>query len=158
MKKVVGWLFDLYTHPTKGVVLWLVGEDGKPYSFFQDFETVFYARASNGRLHDLGVILRKNYPKETIRLTRQTKEDLFDGPQVVMGIGVSSFNLFNKLFREVRDSFSDVIFYDADIPLTVRYAAAHDVFLMALCEVVSEDDGEIISIKALEILRTLLIW
>ncbi len=44
MKKLTGWLFDLYAHPMKGVVLWLVGEDGKPYSFHQDFEAVFYAR------------------------------------------------------------------------------------------------------------------
>ena len=150
MKRVLGWLFDLYAHPTKGVALWLVGEDGKPYSFYQDFETVFYARASDQRLHDLGVFLRKKYPKENIRLTRDEKEDLFDGPQVVMGIRVSSFALFNKIFREVQDSFSDLIFYDTDIPLTVRYAAANDVFMMARCEVISEDDGKIISIKALE--------
>jgi len=30
MKKYTGWLFDLYSHPTKGIVLWLIGEDGKP--------------------------------------------------------------------------------------------------------------------------------
>jgi DNA polymerase II len=150
LKKVVGWLFDLYAHPTKGVVLWLVGEDGKPYNFYQDFETVFYARGSDSRLHDLGLFLRKKYPKENVRLTRDEKEDLFDGPQVVMGIGISNFALYNKLFREVQDSFSDLIFYDADIPLTVRYAAANDVFMMARCEVVAEDDGRIVSIKALE--------
>ena len=151
MKKVVGWLFDLYAHPAKGIVLWLVGEDGKPYSLYQNFETLFYARGSDSRLHDLGLFLRNKYPKEDVRLTRvTTKEDLFDGPQVVMGIGVSNFTQYNKLFREVRESFSDLIFYDADIPLTVRYAAANDVFLMARCEVVSEDDGKIISIKALE--------
>jgi len=150
LKRVLGWLFDLYAHPTKGVVLWLVGEDGKPYCFYQDFETVFYARGSDKRLHDLGVFLRKKYPKENVRLTRDEKEDLFDGLQVVMGIGVSNFSLFNKIFREVQDSFSDLIFYDADIPLTVRYAAANDVFLMARCEVVAEDDGKIVSIKALE--------
>ena len=151
MKKYVGWLFDLYAHPTKGVVLWLVGEDGKPYSFYQAFETVFYARGSNGRLHDLGVFLRKKYSRETVRLERvETKKDLFDGPQVVMGIGVSNFTLFHKLFREVQDSFADIIFYDADIPLTVRYAAANDAFLMARCEVVSEDDGKLVSIKAFD--------
>lgn len=151
MKRVVGWLFDLYAHPTKGVVLWLVGEDGKPYSFYQKFETIFYARGADSQLHDLAVFLRKKYPKENVRFTRvDTREDLFDGPQVVMGIGVSSFTLFNKIFREVRDTFSDLIFYDADVPLTVRYAAANDVFLMARCEVIAEDDGKVISIKALE--------
>src|SRR6266487_2968903 len=149
--KQIGWLFDLYAHPTKGIILWIIGEDGKPYSFYQDFETVFYARGSGERLHDLGVFLRKKYSKGAVRLERvDDKEDLFDGPQVVMGIGVSNFILFKKIFAEVEENFSDLIFYNADIPLTVRYAAAHDVFMMARCKITSEQDGKIISIKALE--------
>jgi DNA polymerase II len=151
LKKQIGWLFDLYAHPTKGIALWLLGEDGKPYCFYQDVETVFYARGSNERLHDLGVFLRKKYPREEVRLTKETtKEDLFDGPQIVMGIGVSNFHLFNRLFREVRESFSDLTFYDADIPLTVRYAAARSIFMMARCEVIAQGDGKIVSIKAID--------
>ena len=149
--KCTGWLFDLYPHPTKGVILWLAGEDGKPYFFHQDCETVFYARGSDQKLHDLGVFLRKKYPKENVKLTRvETKEDLFDGPQVVMGIGISSFTLFKKLFRKVQESFSDLIYYNADIDLTVRYAATHNVFMMARCEVIAGQDGKVISIKCLD--------
>src|SRR5690242_7822599 len=134
--KQVGRLFDVYAHPTKGVILWLVGEDGKPFSFYQDFEIVFYARGTDERLHDLGVFLRKKYPKDSIRLERVTdKEDLFDGPQILMAIGVSSFILFKKIFAEVEENFADLFFYNADIPLTVRYAAAYDVFIMARCEI-----------------------
>ncbi|MBE0573431.1 hypothetical protein IH575_00810 [Candidatus Dojkabacteria bacterium] len=151
MRKYSGSLFDLYEHPTKGVVLWLVGEDGKRYSFHQDFETVFYARGSVEKLHDLAVFIRAKYPKETVRLERVTdKEDLFDGPQDILGIGVSNTPLFKKLFREIQENFSDLIFYDVDIPLTVRYAAAHNVFMMANCEIEAEPDGKLISIKALD--------
>lgn len=151
MSKVTGWLFDLYAHPTKGVILWLVGDDGKPYSFHQNFESIFYARGSNDRLHELGKFLRSKYPKEIVRLERVTnKEDLYDGPQVVMGIGVSDQIIFDMLFREVRKSFPDLIYYDADIPLSVRYAVAYDVFMMARCEVTSEPDGKLISIYSLE--------
>lgn len=148
--KTIGWLFDLYAHPQRGVVLWLLGEDGKPYSLYQEFEVTFYARGPRERLHDLGLFLRKKYPKEDVRLAKVSKEDLFDGPQTVMEIGISSFILFTRLSRDVVENFTDLIFYDVDIPLTVRYAAAHDVFLMARCEVVAEDDGKIASIRALE--------
>src|SRR6185369_1470447 len=55
-----------------------------------------------------------------------------------------------QLFREVYEEFSELIFYDVDIPLTVRYAAAKDVFLMARCEVEAETDGRITSIHALD--------
>jgi len=149
--KQIGRLFDLYAHPEKGVVLWFVGDDSKPYSFYQDFETVFYACGSNERLRDLGIFLRRKYPRETVRLERvENKEDLFDGPQVAMSIGVSNFILFKKIFSDVEENFTDLIFYDADIPLTVRYAAAKDVFIMARCEMEAEEDGKILSIKALE--------
>ncbi|HET9909633.1 MAG TPA: DNA polymerase domain-containing protein [Anaerolineales bacterium] len=155
MKKYTGWLFDLYEHQTKGVVLWLIGEDGKRYSFHQDFETIFYASGSAQRLHELGVFLRKGYSRENLRLERVTKEDLFAGPQDVMGIAVSRPDLYKTVFKAVYRVFSDLIFYDVDIPLTVRYAAAHDVFMMARCEVVAEDDNTIVHIHALDTLDDL---
>ena len=150
MKKHSGWLFDLYEHPTKGVVLWLAGEDGKPYSFHQEFETLFYARGPVEQLHDLGVFIRRKYTKETVNLKRVTKDDLFDGPQVVMGIGVSASAIYKKLIREVQENFPDLIYYDVDVPFTVRYAATHNVFMMSRCEVITEEDGRIVSIRALD--------
>jgi DNA polymerase-2 len=151
MKRNSGWLFDLYEHPTKGIVLWIVGEDGKSYSFHQDFEIVFYARGPAERLHDLGVFIRTKYSRDDVKLERVTsKEDLFDGPQEVMSIGVSNLVLCKKMLREVNENFSDLILYDVDIPLTVRYAAAHNVFMMAYCEVETEPDGKIVSIQTLD--------
>ncbi len=150
LNKLTGWLFDLYTHPTKGTVLWFVGEDGKPYSFHQDLEFVFYARGSFPRLHELGKFIRGKYTKETVRLERVTKKDLFDGPQEVMGIRTSSLEIFTKLSRAVVENFSDLLFYDVDIPLTVRYAAARNVFMMARCEVTADSDNKIIGIRALD--------
>ncbi len=150
MKKHTGWLFDLYAHPTKGIVLWLIGEDGKPYRFHQDFETVFYAYGSFQRLHELGVTLRAKHSRQDVRLERVTKEDLFAGLREVMGIAVSNVTIYKNLFQEVYDEFSDLVFYNVDIPLTVRYAAAYDIFMMACCEVLAEVDGGIINIRALD--------
>lgn len=150
MKRVVGCLFDVYPLP-KGIKVWILGEDGKPHSFYQDFEIVFYARGTKERLHDLGLYLRRKYPKEDVRLAKETtKRDLLDGPQTLMAIGVSSFTLYNQLSRDVCKNYCDLIYYDVDVDLTVRYAAAHDVFLMGRCEVVSEDNGKIVSIKCLD--------
>ncbi len=150
MKKYSGWLFDLYAHPTQGVVLWIVGEDGNSHSFYQDFETLFYARGEFQRLHELGVFIRRRYSKEIVRLERVTKDDLFDGPQDVMGMGISDPKIFRRLSREVQENFPDLIFYDVDVPFTVRYAAAHNVFMMAHCEVIAETDGRLLSIRALD--------
>jgi DNA polymerase elongation subunit (family B) len=150
MKKYSGWLFDLYAHPTKGIVLWLVGEDGSSHSFYQDFDMRFYARGDFQRLHELGVFIRRKYSKEVVRLERVTRDDLFDGPQVVMGIGTSHPDVFRKLSREAQENFTDLIFYDVDVPLTVRYAAAQQVFMMARCEITAAEDDKLISIRALD--------
>ena len=150
MKKMVGWLFDVYAHPTGGIVVWLIGEDGKPGCFHQDFEVVFYAYGPVQRLHELGKFIRRKQPKEAVRLERVTREELFAGPQEVMGIAVSNPAIYRNLFQEVYENFSDLTFYDADIPLTVRYAVANHVFMMARCEVITQPDNRIIRIQALE--------
>ena len=137
MKKTIGWLFDLYAHPTKGIVLWLVGEDGRAHRFHQDFETVFYAHGPFPRLRELGKYLRTKYPKQEVRLERVTREDLFAGSRELMGIGVANIVMYKSLFQDVYENFSDLIFYDVDIPLTVRYAVTHNVFMMERCEVTS---------------------
>src|SRR6185503_14217476 len=134
MKKTIGWLFDVYAHPTKGVVIWLVGEDGKPCCFHQNVEVVFYTCGPAQRLHELGKFIRRKHTKETVKLERVIREDLFAGPQEVMGIAISNPAAYRNLFQEVYENFSDLIFYDADIPLTVRYAVAKRVFMMARCE------------------------
>ena len=150
MKKYTGWLFDLYPHPTEGVVLWLVGEDGRSHRFHQDFESVFYAYGPVPRLHELGKHIRLKYPKQEVRLERVTREDLFAGPRELMGIGIFNALLYKNLTRDIQENFSDLILYDVDVPLTVRYAAAYNVFMMALCEVLAESDGKLISIRALD--------
>ena len=65
MKEYTGWLFDLY--PQKGgIVLWLVGDDHKPYSFTQSFPITFYVGGSFPRLRQLWRFLRE----KSVRLSR----------------------------------------------------------------------------------------
>ena len=146
MKEVSGWLFDLYEHPQKGAVLWIVDEKGKPHRFHQDFEITFYAGGPSPRLRELWIFLRS----KKMGLKKVTREDLFDGSQEVMQIRVPSPAIYKRLFREVKESFPDLTYYDVDIPLTIRYAAEHNVFMMACCKAITEEDGNIITIRALD--------
>lgn len=150
MKKYTGWLFDLYAHPVTGLVLWLVDESGNAHRFHQDFESVFYAYGSVPRLHELGKHIRFKHPRQEVRLERVTKEDLFAGPRELMGIGISNSVLCKTLTQDIQEHFSDLVLYDVDIPLTVRYAAAYNVFMMAHCEISAETDGRITGIRALD--------
>lgn len=146
MKEITGWLFDLYEHPQKGVVLWIVDEKGKPHCFHQDFEITFYAGGPSPRLRELWIFLRSRQ----VGLAKITRDDLFDGPQEVMQIRVPSPTLQRRLFRDVKERFPDLTYYDVDVPLTIRYAARHNMFMMAHCAVTADGSGKITKICALD--------
>ena len=143
MNEYTGWLLDLYAHPSEGVVLWLLGQDGKRTSFHQDFPITFYAGGPFPRLRELWRFLASK-PAE---LSRTRREDLYAGPQEVMEIRVASPGLYPDLFREVSKRFPDLTFYDADLALPLRYAVAFNVFPMARCRVVLGPDGNVLSLS-----------
>ena len=72
MNPCSGWLFDLYAHPEKGVVFWLLGEDEKPHCFFdRDFEVTFYAGGAVPRLRELWRFLRKQESEAAVHAARR---------------------------------------------------------------------------------------
>jgi DNA polymerase II len=150
MDEYTGWLFDLYEHPEKGLVLWIVGEDGRPHSFHQNFPVAFCAGGTTQQLHDLGEFLRSKYSSQLLKLTRHQMEDLFDGLQDVMGMRVENTMLLQQVFREASLKFPDLNYSNVDIPISMRYAARHNVFMMARCRVVAQPDGKLVNIQALD--------
>jgi DNA polymerase II len=146
MSQVTGWLFDLYARPDKGLTLWLVGEDGKPYSFHQDFDITFYAAGELPRLRELWRFLKAR----KVRLEYTRRADLFAGMLDVVQARVPSPAAYPALFRQVSRRFSDLTFYDADVALPLRFVAAHDVYMMAHCTVTARSDGTLQSITACE--------
>src|SRR5512140_2773482 len=103
-----GWLFDIYARPDRGLAIWLIGEDGKPYCFHQDFDVAFYAAGSLLRLRELWCFLKSK--KVTLAYTQ--REDLFDGMQDVVEARVPIPAAYPRLFRDVSARFSDLTFYD----------------------------------------------
>jgi DNA polymerase II len=151
MKEVTGWLFDLYEHPDKGLVLWMLDESRRPHCFHQDFKITFYAGGPFPRLRELWIFLRSR----KVELRKVGRDDLFDGPQDVMEIRVASQTIFKKLFKEVKENFPDLTYYDVDVPLTIRFAAQYSLFIMAYCKATYETDGRLVNIAALDSPETL---
>src|SRR5690242_8547362 len=146
MKEYIGWLFDLYAHPSRGIVLWLVGEDGKRYFFRQGFEITIYVAGPFPQLRELWRFLKA----KPVKLARTQRDDLYAGVQDVLEVRVASPAIYPELFREVSECFPELTYYDADIPLVLRYNAAHNVFPLAYCRLLAEPDGTLISITALD--------
>src|SRR5215211_1129740 len=130
MKEYIGWLFDLYAQKD-GIVLWLVGEDKKPHSFIQPFPIPFYVGGPFHRLRQLWKFLRE----KPVRLSRTQRRDLHEGMKDVLEVNVLNPSLFDDLFRDVNQLFPDLLYYDTDIPLLLRYSAEYGVFPLGRCRV-----------------------
>ena len=144
-----GWLLDIYPDPTQGVILWLLDEDGtRRHRLHQPFPTAFYVHGDNGSLRTLWRYLKSlSLP---IQLSRVEQQDLFkEQPLPVLKVLTETPCAQEQLFRHLKTSFPDLTYYNADIPLALRYAAQTHAFPLARCRVLTTDEGEI---KALETL------
>jgi hypothetical protein len=95
MKEYTGWLFDLYAHPKQGVVLWIVGEDGKPHSFTQPFQITFYVGGPFQRLRQLWKFLQA----KPVRLYRTQRRDLHEGMKDLLEVRVLKPTAYDELFK-----------------------------------------------------------
>jgi DNA polymerase-2 len=143
-----GWLLDLYADETDGLVLWLLDEDGSRRRLCQDFPITFYAHGPFPRLRALWRFLQ-NQPIG-VQLARVVQEDLFAGLLDVLAVEVANPAMQPRLFRQVVRRFPDLTYYDADIPLGLRYAAVFDIFPLCHCEVEVDENGRIQTITPLE--------
>ena len=146
MKEYSGWLLDLYAHPRRGIVLWLAAGDGKRHRFQQDFPTVFYVGGPAPRLRELCRQLRG----KPVKFKRTERVDLYEGAREVLEVKVASPCLHMGIFNEVHEGFPELAYFDADLPLPLRYAAVHGVFPLARCRLAAQSDGQITEIAALD--------
>lgn len=145
LKEYIGWIFDLYTQKD-GIVLWLVGEDKKPHSFTQLFPITFYVGGPFHRLRQLWKFLKE----KPVRLYRTQRRDLHEGMKDVLEVNVLNPSLFDELFKEINQRFPDLLYYDTDIPLILRYAAEYGVFPLGRCKVEVKQGWKISKITPLD--------
>ncbi|MBP9502639.1 MAG: hypothetical protein KBF17_10810 [Candidatus Promineofilum sp.] len=147
MREVTGWFLDVYAGE-EGVTIWLLGDDGGRHRFSQPFPVAFRVAGAFPRLRQLWRTLRACPVPVGLRRTQRT--ELFSGPLDVLEVQVPQPAALQPLFRDVRAKFPELDYYDADIPLSLRYAAAFDLFPLARCHVTADDNGIIQSIIPLD--------
>ena len=83
MNEWTGWLLDLYPHPERGIILWLLSDDGRRPCLRQDFPVTFYAAGPSQRLRMLWQFLHLQQQARA-ELSRTERHDLFNGATVVL--------------------------------------------------------------------------
>lgn len=143
--EATGWLLDLYAHPTsldpeKGLVAWLLGDDGVRHRLELPLPLTFYAAGSPARLRQLWRFLRQG--STPVQLQRQERRELFSSqPLTVLAVQVASPGLQRQLFSRVSLAFPDLTYYDSDISLPLHCAARWNVFPLARCRFIPGSPG-----------------
>jgi DNA polymerase-2 len=154
MTEFTGWLLDGYTGE-QGLTIWLLGEAGERRCLHQAFPVTFYVAGQAGqqakaRAPDLRAAWRwLSSQPEPMHLARTERRDLFSGFLPVLSIQVQRPADLPGLFRRFATAFPDLTFYDADLPISLRYAAAFGVFALCRCRVEVQDE-QIKAIAALD--------
>jgi DNA polymerase-2 len=147
--RITGWLLDIFSlENTGGVVLWVIGEDGKRYRFVHSFPVTFYAAGSSPELRALWKFLQVQ--PEALEQFAAKRRDVFDGLTTVLACEVKHPLDLPRLFVRVVKAFPSLTFYDADIHIALRFAAAYNVFPLTRCEIESDEEKRVISMRALE--------
>jgi len=150
MVELSGWLLDLYDDARDGGILWwLLGDDGGRYPLRQHFPVTFYATGANDGLRALWRYLQSQPIR--VACARGERGGLFDEEAFpVMGVRVESAARQPALFREVARRFPELDYYDADIPLSARFAAQYEVFPLTRCHALVDEANRVASVVSLE--------
>lgn len=125
---LTGWLLDVYAGGS-GLTLCLLEENGRRLLLEQPFPVSFYISGSPSELRSACLWL-KSQP-EPLRLSRVERRDLFAGSLTVLEVEVQHPADQPRLFKSLSNQCPSLSYYDADIPLSLRYASRGGVFPLA---------------------------
>ena len=130
-------------------MLWLLGEDGQRHCLRQAFPITFFAAGPPEHLRRLWRRLQSQ--PVPLQLARAERRDLFlPDPLPVLAVQVERPIDQPGLFEQVSREFPDLTYYDADILLPLRHAAAHGTFPLARLRVALDDQERVQVIQPLD--------
>jgi DNA polymerase-2 len=142
-----GWLLDVY--PGRGgAVVWLLGEDGARHRLWAAFPVSFFAAGPEHRLAQLAERLeRRSFPGVSAAPDRRL--ELFSGEIPGLSIRVEDPAQQPRVFYWAKRQFPDLDYYDADVPLPMRYTGLHRVYPLSYVHVRLKQPDTIVDIEPL---------
>jgi DNA polymerase II len=148
-QECTGWLLDLYEDEQDGVTLWVLTDKGERLRLRQPFPVTFYAHGPAERLRALCLFLKGQ--DVSLTLERVERRDIFSSqPLVVLAVQVRQASAQPRLFQGAAAAFPDLTYFDADLALSLRYAARYSVFPLARCRLRAGRGGQVREIAPLE--------
>lgn len=140
-----GWLLDIYPDNGRGVVVWFVSENGERQMLKQPMHAVFYIGGTQSELNEV----KARLPRHGVRFDILKRKHLFHGEIEVLAIRVEQGATQRSLFRQLRQQFPKLDYYNADVALSMHYFVNTGTFPLAFCQI-HVDGKQIIRIKNLD--------
>jgi len=144
MDEAAGWLLDVYADED-GLILWLLTDNDHRLRLRMNFPVTFYAAGDFGLLRQAWLFLKN----ENVKLERASRRDLFLGERACMAVTASNPSALPGLFAKLSRQFPALDYYDADIPLSLRFIAQTNAHLLGRCRV-SLDGERVAAIQPLD--------
>ena len=136
MDEQTGWLLDVYAEPEGGIILWLLNDDDQRLRLRLDFPVTFYAAGDFSLLRQAWIYLRD----KNVKLERISRRDLFLGERACLGVTIPNPSQLPGLFAELSRQFPALDYYDADIPLALRFIARTDAHLLGRVRITLDEE------------------
>jgi DNA polymerase-2 len=140
-----GWLLEVYANPEGGITVWWLAADGERLKLRMDFPVTFYVAGDSAVLQQAQLLLKEKGAK----LAYTRRRDLFSGEREVLAVTVATPSEAPALYRNLCARFPTLDYYDADIPLSLRFIARTGLHLLGYGRITLESD-RIITIEALD--------
>lgn len=148
MNELCGWLLDVYSDRDDGAVVWIIGDDGRRHRLTHPFPVAFYAAGPRRRLNELNRYLGRHTVHADAAFAK--RRDLFSGILDLLSIEAPNPAVQADLFQRTRRRFPDLDYFDADIPVSLRYAVQYGVFPLARCRVHADEQDVVCRIVPLD--------
>ena len=137
-----GWLLDIYPEGEKGLKVWMLTDEDERHCLELEFPVTFYAAGDFSVLRQVWIFLRER----DCLLARERRRDLFNGELDVLAITVSHPDRVRPIYYELVERFPMLDLYDADIPLSLRFAARYNLY--PLGHFSADEQGELLSLDS----------
>jgi DNA polymerase-2 len=143
-----GWLLDLFEDTVDGAAVWLLADDGRRLRLRQHFPAALCVRGEETALLALQKYLGQCFPQLVFR--REERHDVFLRREVeVLAVETPRAGDLPAVLRAAARAFPRLEYADADLALSLRYAARTGLFPLARCRMDVGPGGWIHAAEAL---------
>jgi len=136
LKKVRGWLFDVYPSTEGQMNVWIICADGKRIKLVDSFKPRFYVSSKNGSLTELESLVSK-LPVDSCRFVSKHVDPTNCSKSMALEVTVTNYQKIPFLVRKILElgNYLRYQVHNSDVAPSQLYLYERDLFPLAFVEI-----------------------